>query len=466
MRIMLVLPAARHLAVANNRGKVPKRAMKRFSILPLTTVAGLTPSCHEVSICDENVQELDLDTDVDLVGISFMTATAKRAYQIAAELRRRGKIVVAGGYHPTLATEDAAQHFDAVVAGDAEGAWLQLLADAEAGRLRRVYQNRGSCTLEQLPLPRRDLIGDSARHYVTTAAVQAGRGCSHGCSYCSITAFHCQSYRCRPVDEVIDEVRQLPRDFMFVDDNIIADPDYARALFTALAPLHKRWVSQCSLSIADDPELLALARQSGCQGLFIGIETIDDENLAVVGKGINRTARYMQQIDVIHGSGIGIVAGMIVGMDRDDTGVFERTLRFLQKAGIECLQLNIMTPLPGTPLYQRFESAGRITDRDLAHYDFRHYVIRPARMTGQELQDGADWLYRQFYRLDRVMIRTLRTLLTVGVIPAVLAWRLNRTYRYDNRREQIIGRNPAAGGSRRHTSWRAWRLFGYDPSHG
>jgi len=170
-----------------------------------------------------------------------------------------------------------------------------------------------------------------------------------------------------------------------------------------------------------------------------------------VDKGFNEPGRCRERLLTVHAAGIGIVAGMIVGMDRDDVTVFERTLRFLQAAHIECLQLNIMTPLPGTPLHARMSAAGRIVDHDWDHYDFRHCVIRPTRMAASELQDGADWLYRQFYRLDRVLVRTLRCLLEVGPVPAWLTWRLNLTYRYDNLRQSIVGRNPA----RRH-GWRRW----------
>lgn len=443
MKILLVLPAADHLRVTSEHSSVPRRGMLRFSLLSLTMVAGATPAEHEVEICDENVECLDLASDADVVGVSFMTALANRAYEIARAFREQGKIVVAGGHHPTLFAEETLHHFNAVVRGDAEEAWPRLLRDVEGGRLERIYCNEKAFDLSRLSAARRDLLKKTAQHYVTTGAVQAGRGCSHRCRYCSIAAFHGQSYRQRPVERVIEEVRGLPREIIFVDDNLIADEAYARELFNALIPLKKRWVSQCSLKIADDPALLDLARRAGCKGMFIGIETTSAQNLDAVDKGFNDTRLHRKRIAAIRRSGIGVVAGMIVGMDRDDVTVFESTLRFLQETGIEALQLNIMTPLPGTPLYDDLDRCGRITDRDWSRYDFRHCVIRPARMAAEELQDGADWLYRQFYRFDRIVVRTIRTLFTAGLIPAVLTWRLNMTYRYDNLRESIKGRNPA-----------------------
>ncbi len=443
MNILLVLPAAPHLRVTGTGEKVPPRKMLRFSVLPLTVVAALTPEKHTVTICDENVEPLDLASDVDLVGITFMTALANRAYEISKQFRRRGIRTVAGGFHPTLCPDDALPHFDAIVKGDAENAWPQLLRDAEKGALKTVYENTSPCSLAETPPPFRRLLEGKTKHYVTTNAVQAGRGCEHGCRYCSIAAFHKCTYRRRPIENVLRELKQIPRDFMFVDDNIISDPAYAAELFRAMTPLKKRWVSQCSLKIAEDPELLKHARRAGCRGLFIGIETLNKENLQSVGKEFNKAAAYKKQIRAIRKSGIGVIAGIIVGMDGDDTGVFERTLRFLQKTGIDAIQLNIMTPLPGTPLYRDMKQAGRITDNNWDHYDFRHCVIKPARMTAAELQDGADWLYRQFYRLDRILFRAVRTSFTAGFLPALLSCKLGLTYRFDNINEKIVGRNPA-----------------------
>ena len=297
--------------------------------------------------------------------------------------------------------------------------------------------------LLQTPVPRRDLLKHTARHYATINAVQAGRGCRHNCRYCSVTVFHGRKYRRRPVAEVIEELRSLPRNFIFVDDNIIADREYALELFRGMTPLRKRWVSQCSVLVADDPELLELMRAAGCCGLFIGIETASDENLAAMSKQFNHSGSYPERLRKIRRAGIGIVAGMIVGMDGDDTRVFEQTLRFLQDARLDAVQLNILTPPPGTPLYADLAQADRVTDRDWSHYDYRHVVFRPARMTAAELQAGADWLYAQFYRLDRILCRFVRAVFSVGWRPALLSLKLGLTYRYDNKREGIVGWNPA-----------------------
>ena len=451
LKILLVLPAGEPVRVTLANPKVPRRNMLRFSVLPLTIVAALTPREHEVRIVDENVEPLDFNADCDLVGITFMTALAPRAYEIAAEFRRRGRVVVGGGYHTTLRPEDAAPHFDALVIGDAEGAWERLLADVRQGKLQKVYRQAEGAVSDQggvpawmqTPVPRRDLLAHTARHYATINAVQAGRGCRHNCRYCSVTVFHGRKYRRRPVADVIAELRTLPRNFIFVDDNIIAEREYALELFRAMVPLHKRWVSQCSILIADDPELLRWAQAAGCCGLFLGIETASEANLTAMNKQFNHTASYAGRLRRIRRAGIGVVAGMIVGMDADGVEAFNQTLRFLQETQIDAVQLNILTPLPGTPLYTEMEGAGRITDRNWSHYDYRHVVFQPARMTAEELQAGADWLYAQFYRLDRILWRFVRSLFVVGWMPALLGLKLGLTYRYDNRREKIAGWNPA-----------------------
>lgn len=444
MKILLILPAAEHLRVKENGGYVPKRKMLRFSVLSLTTVAALTPKEHEVVICDENVEYLDTDLDCDVVGITFMTGIAPRAYELAGIFRKRGVVTVAGGFHPTLCTDEAMKHFDIVVSGQAEGIWPKVLEDIAAGSFKPLYHAAPDSDLSQVPLPRRDLTKKTRRHYATMHAVQTGRGCNHKCKFCSVTAFFGGKHQSRPLQDVLDELRTVPKHFMFIDDNIIGDVEYAKELFRAMIPMKKRWISQCSIEIADDPELLKLAKDAGCIGVFVGIESLSEAGLEAMEKGFNDSASYFERIKTIQRARIGVQAGMIVGLDSDDAGVFERNLAFLQKAGTIALQLAILTPQPGTPLRDEFEKQGRIVDFDWGHYDFRHVVIEPKNMTRKQLQDGADWLYAQYYRLDRVIIRSIRSLFTVGLLMTYVGWRVNLTYRYNNRRERIIGANPAA----------------------
>ena len=433
MKILLVLPASENFRVTAAKPEVPKRKMLRFSVLSLTIVAALTPPEHQVRIVDENVEPLDFDADVDVVGVTFMTALAPRAYEIARQFRERGKTVVGGGYHPTLCPEEAMRHFHAIVIGDAEGVWPRVLQDIESGQLQQSYM-KSNCADESFlysPVPRRDLLAGNARHYVTINAIQAGRGC------------HQQQHRNRPLEEVIEELKTIPRDLIFVDDNIIADRKYALELFRAMIPLSKRWVGQCSIEIADDVELLDQASASGCCGFFIGIESANKENLAAMDKDFNDSLHYGERLVKIRQAGIGVIAGIIVGLDYDDPTVFERTLRFLQRMKIDAVQLNILTPLPGTQLFADLKRTGRVIDRDWSHYDFRHVVFRPALMKAEELQAGADWLYARFYRLDKILLRFIRNIVNRRWMPALLGLELGLTYRYDNRRERIQGWNPA-----------------------
>jgi len=357
--------------------------------------------------------------------------------------------VVGGGYHATLCPAEAAEHFDAIVAGGAEGAWPRLIADLLQHRLEKIYRAEPGPSLGS-PMPRRDLLGSHARHYITINGLETGRGCEHGCRYCSVAVFHGRRHRKRPLGEVLADIKAVPRDLIFVDDNIITDREYARALFGSLIPLGKRWVGQSSIEIAEDPDLLERAAASGCCGLFLGIETTSPRNLAAMDKEFNSSSSCLERISRIRASGIGVTAGMIVGLDDDGVDVFRQTLDFLLRARIDAVQLNILTPLPGTPLFAQMEAAGRIIDRDWSHYDFRHVVFRPERMTAGQLQAGADWIYSQFYRADRILGRFVRSLVRLRWCSAYLCLRLGLTYRYDNRKQRIAGRNPAADLTRVH----------------
>ena len=329
------------------------------------------------------------------------------------------------------------------MSGEAEGVWPNVLNDIENRTYQRVYKSDHTQHLASVPVPRRDLLNHTRKHYITTNAVQTGRGCNHKCKFCSVAAFFDNCHRSRPIENVVDELNNIPKTFMFVDDNIIADKEYAKTLFKRMTPMKKRWISQCSIEIAADDDLLSLAYQAGCRGLFIGIESVNETNLKDVDKGFNDPGQYIKKIRKITATGIGVQAGMIVGLDSDDKGVFERNLKFLQEANIGALQLAILTPQPGTPLRKQFEKENRIVDHDWSHYDYRHAVIEPSHMTREELQNGADWLYRQFYRLDRIILRTIKSAFKIGLGPAYLTWRLNMTYRYNNKRESIKGYNPA-----------------------
>ena len=396
-------------------------------MLSSLSVAAAMPPNVETRIVDEEVEAVDLGLDADLVGLSFMTFNAPRAYEIADAFRSRGTPVIAGGYHPTFMPEEAKAHADAVCIGEAEANAPQMVADFSAGRLRPFYQN-GLADLGRLRAPDRRLVRASA--YAPADAVQATRGCSSRCTFCSISSFFGHRFRARPVDQVIEELRPLRRLLLFMDDNIAADVGYAKELFARMVPLRKRWFSQCGIGIADDDELLRLAHASGCRGLFIGLESTSDENLMAWRKISNRAGDYSRAIAKLHARGIGVIAGIVFGDDADTQETFQHTLEFLHEGRVDALQATILTPFPGTPLFESFERDGRITDRDWGHYDFRHVVFEPKNMSADTLRLGHDWVLSRFYSRPSVASRVLRAVgylapstITTAMLPLNLSYR-------------------------------------------
>lgn len=403
MKILLISP---EIEGSNLRFTKKEARSFWFPRISLTTLASRVPPEDEVKIVDETVDKIDFNMDVDLVGISVMTYHAPRAYEISERFRKRGVKVVLGGIHPSAMPEEAGRHADAVVVGEADETWPILLADLKRGDLKPLYRQMGLPSLENLPFQRLDLLKPSA--YMTNNCIQTSRGCPHGCDFCSVTNFFGKTYRYRPVSDVIKEVESLPGDYLvFVDDNIVGNRRYAKELFTALKPLKKRWGSQCSLSLANDPELLKLAAESGCGAMFVGIETLSQANLLGVNKGFNKVSSYEESIKRFHDSGIMLNAGIIFGFDNDDESVFEKTFNFLAKNYVGLVLFSILTPLPGTGFYKKVDREGRIFDRDWTHYDGRHIVFKPKLMTPDALQDGLYWTYRQFYSYGSIFKRIL-----------------------------------------------------------
>ncbi|MBE0465752.1 MAG: B12-binding domain-containing radical SAM protein [Candidatus Desulforudis sp.] len=396
MKVILVAPAWRQCLWEDPKPLFPP--------LNLGIVAALTPPGIEVRIVDESVTPVDFEAGADLVGITAMTALAPRAYAIADAFRARGVPVVLGGMHPSAVPEEALEHADAVVVGEAEGLWPELLADFQAGRMRPVYRATQSRPLTGLPQPRRDLW-DPAK-YLVPNTVQTTRGCPFACNFCAVSNFFGRTFRHRPVDEVVQEVSSLPGRLVgFVDDNIIASGRYARELFRALIPLRIQWFSQGSLNLADDEELLGLAAQSGCVGMFIGLESLTQSNLDRIGKRVNHVERFQKAIDKIHRFGIAIEGAFIFGLDNDDAGVFRRTVNFARRCRLEAAQFSILTPLPGTPLYREMQEQNRITDRDWSRYNFAQVVYTPLTIPAEKLQQGFNWAWHKFYSYPSILRR-------------------------------------------------------------
>jgi radical SAM superfamily enzyme YgiQ (UPF0313 family) len=403
----------------------------QFSRLTLTTVAALFPKDTKVRLINDSIDVIDFDEKVDLVGITAMTATVPRAYEIADEYRKRGVTVILGGIHPTALPQEASLHADAVVIGEAEGSMHDLLHDFKIGNLRKFYHSPNRPSLASLPLPRKGLL-DGNRFYKEWDMVQTTRGCPFGCDFCSVSNFFGRSYRTRPIPDVIKEIKQLRKHAItfFVDDNITGSPRYARELFKALAPLNIRWFGQSSVLIARDRELLRLAASSGCLALFIGFESLSSSNLKEVGKSTNHVEDYSAAIRKIHDSGIGIVGAFIFGFDADDDGVFEETVDFIERNKLELASFSILTPLPGTRLYKRVQEQGRIIERDWAKYTCGEVVFRPKLLTVDQLQSGYYWARKQIYSYGSIFQRTLylRKTSLISLVVNLIMRRGSRAY--------------------------------------
>ena len=342
MKLKLIVPATDYNLTNRKKVLTPP--------LGMATIAALTPPEIDVSITDENVTVVDFEEAVDLVGITALTLTAQRAYEIADAFRTRGVTVILGGIHASMQPDEASQHADSVVVGEAEGIWGHVIDDFKANRLNKVYRQRKRPSLNNLPIPRRDLSTDGA--YFVKNTISATRGCPYSCSF-SVTPFLGNIFRCRPVEEIIREVDTFNnrQPVVFVDDNIVGNPKFAKELFSALIPYKIKWLAQASVTIAKDDELLELAAASGCIALLIGFESISPASLATVGKKINVVAQYQDVIRKIHSKKISVHGFFIVGLDGDTEEVFMRTVRFAQKMRLESTGFAYPTPLPGTAFY-------------------------------------------------------------------------------------------------------------------
>lgn len=304
-----------------------------------------------------------------------------------------------------------------------------MIGDFRSGRLQPFYRGGLADLGSLLPL-NRSLVPKGLYLWADTA--QATRGCPQQCIFCSITAFFDHSSRARPVEHVTDELRSLGKRILFMDDNLTSSREYAKELFSAMIPLKKRWYSQCSVSLAEDDELLSLAAQSGCRGVFVGFESLSQDNLRAWRKSFSRARDYARAIRKLHDAGIAVYAGIVFGSDGDMADVFERTLGFLLDSRVDALQATILTPFPGTPLFDTMEREGRIIDRDWSHYDFRHVVFEPREMSRAALRAGHDWVLSRFYSAQAVLSR-LRSELSTLPLSTLLLGTLPLNYGYRRR---------------------------------
>lgn len=392
---------------------------RSFLDLGVHTVMACTPRDVDIAFVDEYLEEIDYDIETDAVALSAKTSCVTHAYDVADEFRRRGKTVILGGIHASLRPHEALEHVDCVVTGEAENVWRVAVEDLKRGQLKPRYDADGFPDMGKIPAPAWN--HGPANQYLFHQ-LQTTRGCPFRCRFCSVPDISGQDFRFKPVACVVNEIRSLPKSrgpiasgkpLYIVDDNFISRVRYTKELLRALIPLREKgelpsWSAETTLNVAVDEEMLDLFEKAGCATLIIGFESVTEASLAAMDKPVNFCLTYQDAVERIHARGMTVIGNFIVGFDTDTTAVFKQTLDFVQKTGILYPFFSILTPMPGTKLFDDFASQGRLDHQDWERYDTRHVVMQPAQMTRDQLMDGYVWLYEQSYGSDKLWDRMER----------------------------------------------------------
>ena len=422
MKIVLISPKG---PLYRHRGGIFKKNL-RYAPLTLSTLAAYVPpelNAH-IEIIDEGIEDVPLDLNADLIGMTVITGSSMRAYALADHFRSRGITVVLGGPHITLIPEDAQPHADSIVVGYAEDTWPRLLRDFAAGSLQPRYDQAPNLSLADRPFAKREMM--KKQHYLTTHVFEATRACVHSCDFCVVpTAWGLKPYL-KPVEDVVADIQQhWARKIIFIDLNLIADKEYAARLFEALIPLKVQWFGLSTTLIGKDEPLLKLAARSGCTGLLMGFESITPENLKQSKKGFNSPAQYHDLVALLHKYGITLMACFTFGMDNDTPDIFMKTAKFAIDSGIDLPRYAIVTPFPNTGLYKRLETEGRILTKNWELYDAQHVVFQPKLMTPAQLYAGHEQAWKHTYSYTAMATRFLKSR-----IQAPVWWVANIGYRF------------------------------------
>lgn len=435
MKVLLVFPEIRHGSSTYSDPGAWKLVFG-YPIITLPHLAAITPDKHDVKIVNENYDTLDYDEDVDLVGITTYTMTAPRAYKIADEFRRRGKTVVMGGYHVTALPEEALEHADCVVQGLAELTWPRVLKDFEKGKLKRLYERDHDFDISKVPPLRRDLI----THNPFLGAIQTTKGCPHTCEFCAISSFCGRMVKQRPIKDVVEEIKSMPNKiFVIHDPHLTLNKKYAKELFKEMIKqkVHKQWVANGTTDVLAtvDKDFLDLARKAGCVEWFVGFESVNQEALNETHKTHNKVENFSKLINRLHDYNMAVQGGIIFGFDHDTPDVFDTTLETINQWNMDVLEINILTPYPGTKLYEKLDNAGRIFTKDWTHYNQVEVVFDPKNMTPEELMHGARKVAKEFYSIPRIIKRGTKTITTVKGIgrfkPALSNFAFRKYYKRD-----------------------------------
>jgi len=402
--------------------------------LALTSVAGSTPEHWQVRYWDENLLQGPPPSDPipEVVGITVHLTFAKRAYELARWYRAHGSKIVLGGLHTLSCPHEVAPHADALAIGDGVQLWPEILRDVEQGCLKPSYEATFERPYALDPSPRRELL--NRRNYLTTTSLIATRGCHNRCGFCYLSTDGLRMpYRVREAEDIRRQFAADDQPYaVFIDNNLGSRRDYLRELSRALRPLNKIWSAAVTLDVTDDPSLIREMALAGCTGVFIGFESLTDQNLADAHKRTPKADDYARRVQILHDHGIQINGSFVVGFDGDRKDTFTTLVQWIEAARMECATFHILTPYPGTPLFRQMESEGRLLHKDWEKYDTAHVVFRPKQMTPKELLLGYDWLYRRLFSHASIWRRKPAEL---SALPAYFAGcylykRSNRLWRF------------------------------------
>lgn len=411
-KILLITPENREI------NEFRRKQFNNFTQITMPYLAGFIDEAkYEITLIDEYNQKIPFDDRFDLVAITVNTPNASHCYNIANQFRNKGSKVVFGGPHSTLLPDESIKFCDYIIIGEAEETWPQFLEDFYEDKARKIYKVEEETSLYDIPIPRRDLIRG---RFLTSGAVFATRGCPYQCRYCNLKQIYFNSFRTRPIEQVIQDIESIDsKYFVFWDDNFLGNKEYAKELIRELSKLNKKWAAQVTLEACEDEELLRLAKKSGCIYLFVGLESFSDTSLSSVNKSINRVDKYKMIIDLIHNNGISVQAGIIFGFDTDKKDVFEKTLEACNSLGIDGVTASILTPLPKTPIYDQLSLENRLISTDWSYYNGKTRVsYNPKNMTAKELFDGYMWFRKEFYSIKSILkrLKVSKTNITYNLI--------------------------------------------------
>jgi radical SAM superfamily enzyme YgiQ (UPF0313 family) len=415
---------ARHALLINPfYAKDPHASFGKHVLTPtlaLTSIAGATPPHWSVRYWDENLLQgrPPVDPFPQVVGITVHLTFARRAYELSRWFRERGAIVVLGGLHVLSCSEEASHHADAIAIGEGVQLWPQILADVEAGSLKKVYSGTYHRPYSEEPTPLRSILPKQS--FLTTASLIATRGCHNRCGFCylSTEGLHLP-YQCRDVQQIVQEFQNENQPYaVFIDNNLGSRREYLYALCRALKPLKKIWSAAVTIDVTDDPPLIREMALSGCTGVFIGFESLQDQNIRDSRKRSPKTMEYAQRVAMLHSFGIQVNGSFVLGFDHDTPDVFDTTIGWIEENRLECATFHILTPYPGTPLFKMMEQQNRLLHRNWELYDTAHVVFQPRNMTPEQLYEGYALCYQRLFTHASIWRRRPPGL---GTLPAYLA---------------------------------------------